>query len=98
MDISLLIYLAVFLCGAMANWIVREVMLTQANQQLSDEERIRRTLWSRNGIEIGEMSRLWHVHRQIQPNSSLRFWYFALWIFTPSWMFFGLSLVQRLIR
>jgi hypothetical protein len=98
MDTSLLIYVIVFLGGGMGIWIVRELLLTEANQQLPDEEKIRRTMWSRTGLKSGEMSRLWQVHQQFLPDSSLRFWYIVLWVFTLSWMFFGLSLLQRLTR
>jgi hypothetical protein len=95
-NVILAIYIVVFLLGGIAIWVVREMMLAEANQQLSDEEQIRRTIWNRTGLKSGEMSRLWDVHRQIRPNSSLRIWYVARWILIPLWMFFGLSLLQGL--
>jgi hypothetical protein len=91
----LLIYVCFFFGCGMAIFIVRERMVAQANQQLPEDEKIRRTMWSRSGLAGGEMSRLWRAHRQFFPDSSLRFWYIALWALALSWMFFGLTLLQR---
>jgi hypothetical protein len=98
MNVFLILYIIVFLVSGIAIWAVREMMLTEANQQLPDEEQIRRTIWNRTGLKSGEMSRLWDVHQQTRPNSSLRIWYVVLWIFTPIWMFFGLNVLQRLAK
>jgi hypothetical protein len=98
MNVVLILYIIVFLVSGIAIWAVREMMLTKANQQLPGEEQIRRTIWNRTGLKSGEMSRLWDVHQQTRPNSSLRIWYVILWIFIPIWMFFGLNLLQRLAK
>src|ERR1700723_1198881 len=98
MNVVLTFYIIVFLVGGIAIGAVREMMLTEANRQLPDEEQIRRTIWNRTGLKSGEMSRLWDVHQQTHPNSSLRIWYVILWIFIPIWMFFGLNLLQRLAK
>jgi hypothetical protein len=98
MNFVLILYITVFLVSGIAIWAVGEMMLTEANQQLPDEEQIRRTIWNRTGLKSGEMSRLWDVHQQTRPNSSLRIWYVILWIFIPIWMFFGLNLLQRLAK
>jgi hypothetical protein len=98
MDTGILIYIIIFFGGGIGIWIVRELLLAEANQQLPDEEKIQRTKWSRTGLKSGEMSRLWQVHQQFLPDSSLRSWYIALWVLTLSWMFFGSSLLQRSTR
>jgi hypothetical protein len=58
MNVVLTLYIIVFLVGGIAIWAVREMMQTEANQQLPDEEQIRRTIWNRAGLKSGEMSRL----------------------------------------
>jgi hypothetical protein len=98
MSAVLVIYIVVLLLGGAVGWAVMETMLTEANQQLPDENRIRRTIWNRTGLRSGEMSRLWNVHQQTRPNSPLRIWCVILWIFIPIWMFFGLTLLQRLAK
>jgi hypothetical protein len=95
MNTLLLVYLALFFGGGIGFWIVREVMMMQAGTKLSAGDKIQRTMWSRTGLKWGEMSRMWGVHRQFFPQSSLRFWYKALWVFTILWMFFGLSLLRH---
>jgi hypothetical protein len=98
MNAVLAIYVAVLLVGGLVGWAVREMMLTEANQQLPEEYQIRRTMWNRTGLKGGEMSRLWEVHKETHPNSSLRIWLVTLSIFIPVWMFFGINLLQRLAK
>ena len=88
------VYVFFFLGGGLGTWIVRERLVNQANQRLPQGAKVRRTMWSRTGLESGEMTRMWRAHREFFPNSSLRFWYIALWVLTLSWMFFGLKLLQ----
>jgi len=95
MDIRLLIYVLVLLGAGIGIWIVRELLVEQADEHLPDDEKIRRTIWSRTGLKAGEMSRAWQVHSQFLPGSSLRSWYVALWILAVFWMLSGLQLLNR---
>lgn len=88
------LYFCFILAGAMAIWIVRERLVSQADQKLPEDAKVQRTMWSRTGLKSGEMTRMWRAHREFFPNSSLRFWYVALWVLTISWMFIGLELLQ----
>ena len=95
MDIQLLIYASVLLGAGFCIWIVRELLIDQADEHLPGDEKIRRTFWSRTGLKAGEMSRAWQVHSQFLPGSSLRFWYVALWILAIFWMLTGQQLLNR---
>ena len=88
------IYFCIFFSGGIGILIVRDRMVMQADRRLPGDGKIRRTVWSRGGIKGGEIFRLWRVHRQLFPKSSLRFSYVALWVLTLSWLFFGLNLLQ----
>ena len=82
-------------CGAGIR-IVREVMTAEVDKRLPEKEKIRHTMWNRTSFKNSEMSRMWQAHQQFFPDSLLRFWYVALWVFVISWMFFGLGLLQRI--
>jgi len=94
MDIRFCIYMGLLFASGAGIWIVREAMLGDVDERLPENEKIRRTMWNRTGLESGEMSRMWQVQEQFFPDSWLRFWYVALWVFRISWMFFGLSLLN----
>jgi hypothetical protein len=80
------------MCDGVGVWIVRECIVSEADQNLPDSDKIHRTIWARTGLKSGEMSRAWRTHEQFFPNSSLRSLYIALWAFGLCWMFFGLAL------
>jgi hypothetical protein len=97
MDIRFSIYVCLFVaCGA-GIWIIREVMIVEVDERQPENEKIRRTMWNRTGLESGEMSRMWQAHQQFFPDSRLRFWYVALWVFAIFWMFFGLGILQCIL-
>ena len=91
----LLTYLCVFMGGGVGIWIVRELIVTQADENLLDVDKIQRSIWSRTGLKSGEMSRAWQTHQQFFPNSSLRSLYIILYVFVVLWMFFGLQFLQK---
>ena len=93
-SLILFIYLCVFVGGGIGIKIVRDRILAQADERLPTDAKIRHTIWSRSGLKTGEMFRAWRVHRQFFPDSPLPFLYIAVWVFTLSWMFFGLNLLQ----
>jgi hypothetical protein len=97
MDIRFSIYVCLAFASGAGIWIVREVMIVEADERLPENEKIRRTMWNRTGLESGEMSRMWQAHQQFFPDSRLRFWYVALWVFTIFWMFFGLGILQSIL-
>lgn len=94
-DIRLLTFIGIFVGVGICILIARERMVAEVDERLPDHEKIQRTMWSRSGLKDGEMSRVWRLHGRLFPDSSLRFWYIALWILALSWMFFGLSLLQH---
>jgi|SRR5580692_557658 hypothetical protein len=94
MNIRFLIYLGFFFAGAIASLLVRDQMMKEANEHLPTDKSFAYAILSKTWLERGEFSRLWGVHRQFFPNSSLRFWYVTLWVLTLSWMFFGLSFLN----
>ena len=97
MDIRFSIYVCLFVaCGA-GIWIIREVMIVEVDERQPENEKIRRTMWNRTGLESGEMSRMWQAHQQFFPDSRLRFWYVTLWVFAILWMFFGLGILQGIL-
>jgi hypothetical protein len=49
MDIRLLIYVLVLLGAGIGIWIVRELLVEQADEHLPDDEKIRRTIWREQG-------------------------------------------------
>ena len=91
----LFIYFCIFLGGGMGILIVRDRLVAQADRRLPDDGKIRGTMWSKSTLKRGAIFRLWRVHRQFFPHSSLRYSYAALWVLTLSWLFFGLNLLQR---
>jgi hypothetical protein len=90
----LFVYFCIFLAGGIGILIVRDRMVVQADRRFPNDGKIRETMWSRSGIKRIDIFRLWRVHRQFFPNSSLRFSYVALWVLTLSWLLFGLNLLQ----
>jgi hypothetical protein len=80
----LFIYFCIFLGGGMGILIVRDRMVAQADRRLPDDGKIRGTMWSKGALRRGAMFRLWRVHRQFFPHSSLRYSYVALWVLTLS--------------
>lgn len=92
------IYGFVLVGGGAGIYIVREMLVDEADEQLPDEEKIQRTMWWRTGLKSGEMPRAWETHQAFFPDSSLRFWYVVLWVLSLSWMFLGLQLLQTLQR
>jgi hypothetical protein len=98
MDIRFSIYVCLGFASGADIWIVREVMTVEVDERLPENEKIRRTIWNRTGLEYGELSRMWQAHQQFFPDSLLRFWYVALWVFTIFWMFFGLRTLQSILR
>jgi hypothetical protein len=93
---TFLIHLCVLMGGGVCIWIVGELIVTQANQNLLGPDKIQRSIWSRTGLKRGEMSRAWETHQQFFPNSSLRSLYVALCVLVVLWLFFGLTLLQKL--
>jgi uncharacterized protein YneF (UPF0154 family) len=72
MDIRFSIYpYFLFACSA-GIWIVSEAILTADDQRPPENEKMRRTMWSRTGLESGEMSRAWKAHQRFIPDSLLR--------------------------
>lgn len=98
MDTRFSIYVVLAFAGGAGIWIVREMMAAEVDERLPENEKIRRTMWNRTGFESGEMSRMWQAHQQFFPAGRLRFWYLALWAFTIFWVFFGLGVLQRILR
>lgn len=89
-----LTYFCVFMGGGVGIWIVRELIVTQADRNLLDADKIQRSMWSRTGLKSGEMSRAWQTHQQFFPNSPLRTLYIILYVFVVLWMLFGLASLQ----
>jgi hypothetical protein len=87
-------YLVVLFAGGLLNWSIRNKMIGQVNRCLPLDEQIRRSMWSRTGLASGEQGRLWRTHKCLFPHSFLPLWYVGTFIFTLSWMFFGLKLVN----
>jgi hypothetical protein len=94
MDIRLAIFICVFLSFGPAIVIVRGRMIAQANERLAPDDQMQGNPLVRGGIKWREMIRAWRVHREFYPDSSLRFWYVALWVLVILWVFFGLKIVQ----
>jgi len=90
----LFIYCCIFLGAGLGILNVRDRMVMQADLRLPDDGKIRGSKGSKRGFKRGEVFRLWRLHRQFFPHSSLRFSYMALWFFTLSWLVFGLNLLQ----
>jgi hypothetical protein len=98
MDRLLWIYVSLLMAGGLGIALIRWRILEDADQKLPDDEKIQHTFWNRTGLKSGEMYRAWQTHRQFFPNSSLRFWYVALWVLSVSWMFYGPNLLRHMIR
>jgi len=92
--LMLFIYFCILLGGAAAILILRDRMLVQANGRLPDDGKIPGALRFRSAFDRREMFRVWRVHRQFFPRSSIRYSYMALWVLTLSWVFFGLSFLR----
>jgi hypothetical protein len=90
----LFIYFCIFLGAGIGILNVRDRMVIQADLRLPDDRKIRGSNGSKSGFQRGEIFRIWRVHRQCFPHSTLRFSYLALWFFTVSWLVFGLNLLQ----
>lgn len=92
------IYVSLFMAGGVGIAMIRHRILEEADQKLPNGEKIQHTFWNRTGLKSGEMFRAWQTHRQFFPNSSLRFWYVALWVLSLSWMFCGPNLLKHILR
>jgi hypothetical protein len=90
----LFIYFCIFLGGGIGILNVRDRMAMQADLRLPEDGKIRGSSGSKSGFKRCKTFRLWRLHRQFFPHSSLRFSYVALWVFTLSWLFFGLNLLE----
>jgi hypothetical protein len=93
---TLLIYLCILMCDGLSIWIVRECIVSDADQNLPNSDKIHRAIWARTGLKRGEMSRAWRTHQKFFPNSPLRALYIALWAFGVCWMFFGIAFLTPL--